>query len=306
MAAKKGELLERAASHWDAHPESNKKALITRWWESETLRRLVDLTWYNATGGCLTSGDYIRRETGRQTLGTGISIGCGAAEDEINLLQQGILERLILCDVSNEQLNRAEAYARKLGIASGRLERRGLVDFDKPLGEKVDLVYWRQSLHHMFDVRKTLEWCRDGLTPDGAIYCNDACAPNYMQWGEDVLKWSELYRSTLPRAYLENPHAPGTFFATRPDVPGIDFWMKHDPTECADSGNIIPAIRALAPTGRIAFLGGCIYGFALNDILHNFSDDAAQLENAMRLDKFMSDAGMNCFFTCVLKRSDFR
>lgn len=302
-----GILLGQTASHWDEKAKAQKAGLITRWWESPALRQLVDDNWHAATG-CPTVADYIRREAKRQSLGTGISIGCGAAEDEINLLHQGVIERLILCDVSNEQLSKAEAYAKSLGIASGSLVHRNHVDFDRAFPEKLDLIYWRQSLHHMFDVRRTLEWCRDSLTPAGAIYCNDACPPNYMQWGDDVLHWVEAYRASLPQRYLKSPFDADVYYPARPWLLDVDYWKARDPTECVDSANIVPSIRALAPSARIHFLGGCIYGFALDDILDNFraKDDARLLESAMILDKFMSSCGMNIFFTCVIRKDQFR
>jgi len=302
------EFLERAASHWDEMATRSDASLILRWWESAALRHLVDENWVRATG-CENAGAFIRRVTGRTTLGLGLSIGCGTAEDEILLLEQGVLERLILCDISNEQLDRAEAFAKERGIDPNRLLRVNHIDLGAPYQEQLDLIYWRQSLHHMFDTRSTLTWCANNLTREGAIFCNDACPPNYMQWDKKVLDWVELYRSSLPTSYLRSPFTHGEYLPCRPTPPGIDYWKSIDPTECADSANIIPAIRDLAPGAHIAFLGGCIYGLALEDIISNFSSDSesdkALLANAMILDQYMANSGMNFYFASVIKRSDF-
>jgi SAM-dependent methyltransferase len=299
-------LIEKAASHWDSIATAKNEDLMLRWWDSPMLHRLVDENWWDATG-CKNAGEFIRRETGRQTLGLGISIGCGSAEDEIILLEQNVLERLIICDISNEQLNKAEEFAASRGIDKNRLIRLNHVDLEVPFSEKLDLIYWRHSLHHMFDTEKTILWCRDNLTDHGAIYCNDACPPNRMQWDETTLKWTELYRASLPHEYLRSPFEAGQYLPYRPNVPSVEFWKSVDPTECADSANIIPAIRKHAPNARVAFLGGCIYALALDDILNNFrkEEDLVLLRNAMGLDKFMSNAGMNYFFTCVINRRDF-
>lgn len=299
-------LIEQAASHWDQMATSQNQGLLLRWWESPMLHRLVDENWWTATG-CANAGEYIRRETGRHTLGTGISIGCGTAEDEIILLEQGVLERLIIADISNEQLNKAEVFARSRGINPDRLIRMNHVDLDRPFSEKLDLIYWRQSLHHMFDTDATIRWCRDSLTDDGAIYCNDACPPNFMQWDDAVLDWVEMYRASLPIEYRRSPFEEGQYLPCRPILPSVEFWKSVDPTECADSAAIIPAFRRHAPGAKITFLGGCIYALALDDILNNFrkESDMALLRNAMMLDRFMSNAGMNYFFTCVINRRDF-
>lgn len=301
------ELLERAASHWDDMATRPAVAVVLRWWESAELRRLVDENWQRVTG-CENTGALIRHVTGKTKFGVGLSIGCGTAEDEIRLLEQGVLDRLILCDISNEQLDFAEAFARERGIDPNRLIRTNHIDLSVPYGEALDLIYWRQSLHHMFDTRSTLAWCRDNVTSDGAIFCNDACPPNYMQWERKVLDWVELYRFSLPRPLLRSPFDPDAYLPCRPAPPGIDYWTQLDPTECVDSANIIPAISDLAPGAHIFYLGGCIYGLALEDIINNFRSDAdkALLENAMLLDRFMAQAGMNFYFTSVIKRSDFR
>ena len=299
-------LIEKAASYWDEQATSPVNDLIIRWWDSPMLRRLVDVAWFEATG-CVNAGEYIRKVTGKPSLETGISIGCGAAEDEILLLERGVLDKLIICDISDEQLNRAEAFAESRGLDKNRLIRRNFVDFGKPLPEPVDLFYWRQSLHHMLDTEQTILWCRDNLSEGGAIYCNDACPPNYMQWGEEVLHWVELYRASLAPEYLASPFVEGEFLPNLPDVPSVEYWKSVDPTECADSASIVPAIKKHAPSAEITFLGGCIYALALNDIINNFRTerDLPQLKNSMLIDKLMSRLGMNYFFTCVINKNDF-
>ena len=300
------QLIDQAASFWDHHVSSQDNSLMLRWWDHRELHNLVNANWSEATGS-LNAGEFIRKVTGRERLGTGISIGCGSAEDEIILLEQGVLDRLIICDISTKQLERAVAFVESRGIDKNRLTLLNSVDLEQPFPEKLDLVYWRHSLHHMFDTGKTLEWCRDSLADDGAVYCNDSCPPNYMQWDEEVLNWLEMYRSSLPPEYLKNPYQPDQYMATRPEVPSVEYWMSVDPTECADSAAIIPSIQKLAPTAKIAFLGGCVYGWALNDIINNFRSegDGLRLKNAMLVDKLMSKCGMNYFFTCVINRRDF-
>ena len=298
--------MEKAASHWDQTVTAEDSGLILHYWESPLLRELVDANWREATG-CANSGEQIRRASGRQSFGTGISIGCGSAEDEISLLEQGVLDRLIVCDISNEQLDRAEAVAASREIDPARLIRRTFVDQNEPLPEKVDLFYWRQSLHHMLDTEQTLLWCRDNLTDEGAIYCNDACPPDYMQWDDKILDYVELFRSSLPRRYMRDPLHPSKILPDRPEFPNVDHWMAIDPTECANSSAIIPAIRKHAPNVDIPFLGGCIYGLALDDIINNFRSEAdlPLLKKAMLFDKLMSAAGMNQFFACVINKRDF-
>jgi len=299
-------LIKKAASHWDETVTAEDSGLILHYWESPLLRELVDANWQRRTGAA-NSAELIRSRSGRQSFGLGISIGCGSAEDEISLIEQGVVDRLIVCDISQEQLDRAEACATSRGIDPGRLIRRTYADQNEPLPEKVDLFYWRQSLHHMLDTERTLLWCRDNLSDDGAIYCNDACPPDYMQWDDRVLDFVELFRSSLPRQYLRDPLHPTEFLPNRPKLPNVDHWMAIDPTECASSSAIIPAIQRNAPNVDIAFLGGCIYALAMDDIINNFRSEESLplLKSAMLFDRLMSMAGMNQFFACVINNRDF-
>ncbi|HEV2596330.1 MAG TPA: class I SAM-dependent methyltransferase [Sphingomicrobium sp.] len=299
-------MMEKAASYWDEKVTSPAKDLILRWWENPMLHELVDINWHQSTG-CATAGEYIQKATGKASLDIGISIGCGAAKDEIALLEQGVVKRFILCDISNEQIKIAKDFALSRGVEADRISHMNFVDIDVPLQQKVDLFYWRHSLHHMLDTERTLLWCKDNLKEEGAIFCNDACPPNYMQWDDEVLNWIDMYRSALPRAYLRSPFKEGEYHPTRPDIPDVNYWKQSDPTECVDSASIIPAIKKHAPSTQISFLGGCIYALGLNDILNNFrnEEDLPLLKNAMLVDKLMSRLGMNHFFACVIRKQDF-
>lgn len=299
-------VMDQAASHWDEMATSPDSGLILRWWESSLLQGLVDAHWSQVTG-CENVSEYIREMTRRPSLGTGISIGCGTAQVEISLLEEGVLERLIICDISSEQLNKAETFAAERGIDQDRLVRRDFIDLDHPLEEKVDLIFWRHALHHMLDTEQALIWSRDNLTDHGAIFCDDACPPNYMQWSAQVLDWVELFRASLPLRYLKSPYDEGIHLPNRPEIPSVEYWKSVDPTECVDSANIIPSIRKHAPAANVAYLGGCIYGLALEDVINNFrsEQDLPLLKNAMLLDEFMSNAGMNYYFTSVINKRDF-
>ena len=79
--------------------------------------------------------------------------------------------------------------------------------------------------------------------------------------------------------------------------------MSLDPTECADSQNIIPAIQSHAPHTVIFYLGGLIYGYSINDILNNFDEnsDLSLFEFSMLTDELPSRFGYNCYFTSITK-----
>ena len=301
------ESIKVATTFWNESATAEKTQLMLRWWEHPYLHDLIDKVWHERTG-CHHSGEYIEKITGRRHFSTAISIGCGSAEDEIHLLQTGLVGRFILYDISEEQLARAKQEAESRGVDTSRLILRAeFLDLGQKFPEEIDLVYWRHSLHHMLDVDQAIIWCKENLSANGAVYCNDACPPSYMQWGDNVLDWCELFRRSLPVGCLKSPFQEGAYLPERPTPPSVEFWKSVDPTECVDSGNIIPSILRRAPDADIRYLGGIIYAIALDDIINNFrrEEDNALLRNAMLLDHFLSESGMNYFFTSVIKKSDF-
>lgn len=56
-----------------------------------------------------------------------------------------------------------------------------------------------------------------------------------------------------------------------------------DPSEAADSDNILPALRQIFPGAQIRMTGGVVYNLALKDIIANFDD----VENAARLEELL-------------------
>jgi len=290
--------LARAAETWN-RIVTDPAPKRSRFWHSPNLTALVDQRWRRETG-YNTPVQFICGESGRNHFAVMLSIGCGAAANELKLLQEGIVDRIILCDISDAQLQLARNSAKNFGLDEARIEFRNFLDFSNPSREKIDLIYWQQSLHHMFDTEAAIAWCLDALQGQGAMYYHDACPPNRIQWPSDAIDWVERFRSALPRRYLASD-SPTWWHPARREPESVEYWLEVDPTECADSANIIPAIRKLAPQTRLHFLGGLIYGYAMHDILSNFDEDLDRplFEFAMLVDELLSKLGYNYFFTGV-------
>jgi SAM-dependent methyltransferase len=298
------EAKKTAAETWD-RLASTPRELRLRYWDSPSLRKLVRERFLEETGGN-TVRDVITRHTGRNHFKTAISIGCGQASEEIWLLEHKFVDHFVLCDFSAVQLELARKAAEARGIDPSRITFTNEVHTDRPFGRKLDLVYWRSSLHHMLDTAEAVKWSADAVRGDGVVYCNDYCGPNRMQWPDEMLSWAQKVRQALPPSYLRNPHDPDTSLGTQVYRQSVDYWMQIDPTECADSENIIPALKKYLPQTHIYYLGGAVYHLALNDIIHNFSDtelDESLLRFCMTVDALLASRGLNHFFVSV---SDIR
>lgn len=290
--------LKKAAATWDLLADKPAERR-SRFWHSPTLLGLLHKRFRERTG-CATASEFICRYSNRNHFGTALAIGCGRAGEELLLLRDQLVDRLILSDISEGQLALARADALRLGLDLSRIEFRGYIDMSNPLGEKVDLVYWRDSLHHMIDTEKAVAWSCDVLQGDGVMYCHDACPPNWMQWSSETLDWVERFRASLPARCLATDN-PTWFHPVRPLPKSVEWWKDIDPTECADSENIIPSLKRFAPDSNILFRGGMIYGYAMDDIIDTFDEvsDRHLFEMAIVIDDLMSSLGHNYYFTSL-------
>jgi len=100
---------------------------------------------------------------------------------------------------------------------------------------------------------------------------DDFVGPSRFQWTDRNIKYASLFRATLPRELLTNPHDPKKFLSTNITKPSIEEMIKADPTEAAESGKIIPCIRQLLPGAKIIPTGGSIYHTGMNDVIGNIN-----------------------------------
>jgi hypothetical protein len=94
-----------------------------------------------------------------------------------------------------------------------------------------------------------------------------------------------------PLALRQRPGGTGLLARTlvRPDVERL---MHEDPTESAQSGEILGAIRRHFPSPLIKLTGGVVYHLALNDVLANLTEeDTPLLDQLLLLDEVCAEAG---------------
>lgn len=171
-----------------------------------------------------------------------------------------------------------------------------------------DLVYWKDALHHMFPSLDAIQWSSRVLKNNGLFFMNECVAPTYMQWTERQLDLAERIRQLLPPRYLTNPYHPDRLVAMRRERPVIEHIRATDPSECVDSGNILPSIKAVFSNAVVIPTGGIVYMLALNDILANFDEvrDDGLLSALMAIDDMHSDAGDYIYAVAYARKCDRR
>lgn len=291
--------LAAAAEHWSRPSQPGK----TRWWKSPTILRhinrivcgrAIDGPWQGLVErmGKLAPSGFSR----------GISIGCGEGFKEIQLLKAGIVRQFDLFEISQARVERGRKLAAEQNVAD-RIKFHNCDAFETSIG-LYDLVYWNNALHHMLDTEAAVIWSREHLSVDGWFVMDDFVGASRFQWSDAELSAATRTRELLAPSYLRDPIRPGSLLAPRLYRPAIEDMIKADPTEAADSENILPAIKRHFSSAEIIPTGGCLYHLALNDVIANFdeSEDRPLLEAILLADQAFAAGGLTQYAVAFAKR----
>ena len=294
--------LKRAAEHWSAQRSSDG----TRWWmHAVIIRHINQLVCGEAIDGPFFGFNrLIRAKAPPGGFDRAVSVGCGSGGKEIRLLREGIVKTFDLFEISEAKLAQAKAKAIEHGVAE-RVNLHGGNAFDLRFNEEFDLVYWNNALHHMFDVKEALGWSHAALKPNGYFAMDDFVGPTRFQWTELELDLAYRVRALLPSRLLAHPRDPAAELDRRVGRPDLEKMIKDDPTEAADSGNILKELAAIFPAADVIFTGGIIYHLALNDVLANFRDeqDYVLLDSLLLLDEMLARNGHTQYAVALARKN---
>ncbi|MBK6687601.1 MAG: class I SAM-dependent methyltransferase [Deltaproteobacteria bacterium] len=289
--------VERVGQHWDQvqrDVQAGRTPPRTRWWESPTVRQHLNRLLAPGAGDGIDEG-LTQRARQRLTerglpadrpLPRGISVGGGQGIKEMLLLKANLVAHLELYELSEARIADGQARAQAEGLSDRLRFIKG--DALQEARGPYDLVHWNNSLHHMLDVDQALAWSHRVLAPGGMFYMDDFVGPTRFQWSTASLKVATALRSRLPERYLRDPRRPGQQLAKVVRRPNPETLARHDPSEAAQSGRILSAVRTWFPDAEILPTGGIVYNLVLSDVLANFDEaepaDRARLEQLLDLD----------------------
>jgi SAM-dependent methyltransferase len=149
-----------------------------------------------------------------------------------------------------------------------------------------DVVFWNNSLHHMFDVNAAIQWSKKVLKKSGILVMDEFVGPSYMQWSDRLLEINTKVRERLPAEYLQDPRNKGSVLAVKMERPNVDEFCAIDPSECVDSSRILESLQKHFPNLEVIPTGGGVYHLALNDVLHNIlqAGDHTLLDQLLTID----------------------
>jgi SAM-dependent methyltransferase len=263
--------------------------LTTRWWECDYIVKRINRNVCGEALPGMSAGLHrvaAERFADRLPFARGVSIGCGTGSKERHVIRSGLVRHFTLFELSSVAVEQGRAQAAQAGLADNMTFRMedGLA---AETAEGVyDLVYWNNALHHMFDVKAALEWSWRVLRKGGVLLMDDFVGPTRMQWSDRLLEINTAVLTALPRQYLRHPVRQDLWAAPRAQRTPVSAVVAMDPSECADSANILPELMRIFPDAWVCKTGGGIYHVALNDVLHNIvaAQDFALLDQLLELD----------------------
>lgn len=270
------------ASVWNERRTSGKEA-PDRFWLFPEITSHINMRLCGEPLTGVASGMH-RRLQALGPFSHAISVGCGTASKERALLKAGIVQHFDLFDFADTRLARAKE-------ALGPLANRATLvcgdAFDRPAEPEYDLVYWHSSLHHMPDAHAAVEWSLRVLKPGGLFAFWEFTGPTRFQWSDANLEITNRFRQNLPER-LSGPLR---------GRPSISTMIARDPSEAADSDQILPAIRNYFPDAEIIPLGGALYNNGLTGIYPKLQlpEDQWVLRQMLLVDDILIEAGENHF-----------
>jgi SAM-dependent methyltransferase len=297
----------RVSRHWDTMTNTDRPVRID-WWQSPRVRQHVSRIISGREGEALI--DLAKRRSGR-VLETGVSVGCGTGTKEMALIEGGLVKSFILFELSQERIKKGIALAERRGLGDCvRFRSDGA--FEVIPDRSVDIVYWSGALHHMLDVEAAVSWSRRILMPGGMFLVDDFVGPTRFRWGKEEMDLATRVRRLLPDRYLKSPYHPqdsGVLLPRRIRRPNLLAMRLTDPSEAAQSGQILESILRHFPNAEIIPTGGAVYHLALSEVIHNFDEndeyDLAILDLMLLVDELsLHHPGIQSYFAAAIAFKD--
>ncbi len=280
--------LNKAAQKWDkAHTAKKRKWLQLRQCRSYFNQKIAEGSNFNRVTEAYAW--RLQQELkNKSCFRKAISIGCGMGKPEMELVQQGIVEQFDLFEISPVAIEKGKAIAKKLGVQKQVNFHQGDV-LSLDIKDKYDLVYWKSSLHHMLNVDAAINFCKNIMEVGGVFSAFDYVGPNRFQYSDINLEIINNILAALPEKYFHHFKKPDELLPQIMTKPSAEKLMSHDPTEAADSENILPAIQRYFPNANITILGGGIARLVLDYIAHNLNEEAEEDQTIIKFILLIDD-----------------
>jgi len=203
-----------------------------------------------------------------------LSLGCGAAGQEMLAARNGLFASMEAVDISQVSLEIARASAEAQGIANIEFREGDLNRISLPEA-KFDVVLMNMSLHHVEKLERLLDEVHRTLVPGGWFLAHEYVGPRQFQFPDQQLRIVERLLATLPERFRLDS-TTGEIkreYIRRPP----SWWAQADPSEAIRSDRILSEIERRFDVVDRRDYGGAVLHLLLEHIVQNF--DASRIED---------------------------
>ena len=199
--------------------------------------------------------------------GSWLSLGCGAAGQEIAASKWGLFATMLAMDGSPQSVALAREAAREQGVNNIIFQESDVETVSLP-DSNFDVVLMNMSLHHVRGLRRLLGEIRRTLKPNGLLLINEFIGPCQFQFSDRQLRIVADLLSAMPDEWRRDSATGG--LKTRYIRMPVEHWNAVDPSEAIRSDQIVAEVTAQFEVIDRVDYGGSILHLLLEHIVHNF------------------------------------
>lgn len=264
--------LQRVAACWDRTTALREHSTAQGWLDSYYVasRRLNEKVTGSPHVNWLVG---LVRRLGIDSETRWLSIGCGAADQEINTAKEGLFRSLDAIDISSASLDAARRRAAAEGVECIQFQQADFYRLDLEPGA-YDVAMMNMSLHHVEDLDKVLQSVVRALRPDGWFLIHEYVGPRQFQFTDRQLAIVRSLLQSLP-PHLRSHFVTGEIKESYVRQP-VEYWNEVDPSESIRSDLIVPTVQRYFQVRERVDYGGTILHLLLEHIVHNFDGGSAE------------------------------
>jgi ubiquinone/menaquinone biosynthesis C-methylase UbiE len=238
------------------------------WWEIPAVQR----RWNFKISGdnSIPYQQYVTRKYFPSVEGlSGLSIGCGTGEREIEWARTGKFRNIDAYDISPERIEIARSKTSRVpGGATINYLAADIGNLRLP-DSSYDLIIFEHSLHHLSPLDTLLDRVSNVLKPGGHLFANEFVGPSKFQWTERQLKETNSLLVEIPPEY--RTFSRSSILKERVIRPSkLRMWIS-DPSESVESSGIIRLLSKHFDVLETKGYGGSILHLLFSDIAHHFT-----------------------------------
>jgi SAM-dependent methyltransferase len=263
-----------------APPGNGKSVEVEHWSRFEQLARTGKrLLWINHPR---VAGHYKRKslldgQPWRQWLlnqldgpvETALELGCGHGAALAELVAGGFARTGVGLDLDASRFNEINGGNQSLSFIAGDVND---VELDEG---RYDLIYALQSFHHFEALDHIMQQVNRALTPRGYFILDEYVGPPRFQWTDLQLAVTSHLLCLMPRHLRMYDHGIEKRAEGRSTPEQV---IAVCPSEAIRSDEIVPAFYRHFHVVHHNELGGTIQHLLYSGIIHNFPDDAEEID----------------------------